>query len=176
MGRTLDQARPRIHTESADPPSPPWHTAGMRARDLSRTVPVVRPEDHADAALRLLASSGLPGLVVAEHGSFIVIPASQVMRVVLPRYVLDDPALGRVWDEVSADDLAARLAGKHVSDLITSLDLDDERPSHMVDGDATVVEIAAVMAAAHVPLVAVVDRGKLLGVVTVNRLIQHLTP
>lgn len=148
----------------------------MRARDLAQAAPTVRPGDDATEALGTLASSGLPGLVVDEGRSFIVVPASQVMRVVLPRYVLDDPALGRVWDEVSADDLAARLAGKHVSDLVAALDRDDDQPDQAVDGAATVVEIAAVMAAAHVPLVAVVDGGRLLGVVTVNRLIQHLAP
>ena len=143
---------------------------------MTQSASAVRPGADAALALKTLASSGLPGLVVDAGGSFVVVPASQMLRVVLPRYVLDDPALGRVWDEVSADGLADRLAGRHVSDLIDALGWDDNGPRHMVDGDATVVEIAAVMAAAHVPLVAVVDRGTLLGVVTVNRLIQHLTP
>lgn len=124
--------------------------------------------------MRRMLASGLPGLVVEASGSFLVVPMSQVLRVVLPRYVLDDPALGRVWDEGSADALASRLTGRHVGDLIAALDVNDDGPSHAIDADATVVEIAAVMAAAQVPLVAVVDRGVFVGVVTVSRLIRHL--
>jgi CBS domain-containing protein len=37
-----------------------------------------------------------------------------------------------------------------------------------------VVEVAAVMAAAHVPLVAVVEDGRYIGVITVNRLVGCL--
>lgn len=123
-----------------------------------------------------MASSDLPGMAVAVDDSFVVVPASQVLRVALPRYVLDDPALGRVWDEESADRSADRLVGRRVSDLLASLAAVDDAPSHVVDGDATAVEIAAVMAAAHIPMVVVVDDGALLGVVTARRLIAHLLP
>ena len=47
-------------------------------------------------------------------------------------------------------------------------------PEPAVDGDATVVEMAAVMSAARVPLVAVVDDGHFVGVVTVNGLVGRL--
>ncbi len=147
-------------------------TGPMDARALAEPATTVHPSDDLGAALRTLAVSGLPGLVVQTGGTFVVVPTSQVLRGVLPRYVLDDPALGRVWDEDSADGLATRLAGKRVDDLIAALD----DASHVVDADATVVEIAAVMAASRVPLIAVVDANKLLGVVTANRLIQHLLP
>lgn len=88
--------------------------------------------------------------------------------------MVDDPSLGRVWDEASADSLAARLADRHVSDLVKALDLSGEVPEPAVEGEATLVEVAAVMAAARVPLVAVVDDGHFVGVVTVNRLVGHL--
>ncbi len=64
--------------------------------------------------------------------------------------------------------------GERVADLVAALDLDDDVPEPAVDGDATVVEIAAVMTAAHVPLVAVVGRGHFVGVVTVNGLVGRL--
>jgi len=146
----------------------------MRARDLAQSAPFVAPGDAALEALRVLTTAGLPGVVVRDGGSFAVIPASQVLRVLLPQYVLDDPSLGRVWDEASADGLAARLEGRRVSDLVDALGLSDDLAEPAVDGDATLVEIAAVMAAARVPLVAVVDAGHFVGVVTVNSLVGHL--
>ena len=132
------------------------------------------PADSASDALRLLITGDLPGVVVRDGETYVVVPASQVLRVALPQYVLDDPSLGRVWDEASADDLVARLKGKRVSDLVAALDLDDDVPEPAVDGDATAVEIAAVMTSAHVPLVAVVDGGHFVGVVTVNGLVGRL--
>ena len=147
----------------------------MHARELAQTVAVVDAADDVTTAMRLVGSSGLPGLVIAAGGSFVVVPASQVLRVALPRYLLDDPALARVWDEASADRLAERLTGLRVADLLAALETGSDGPAAVVDGDATAVEVAAVMAAAHVPLVAVVDDGVLVGAVTAVSLIAHLS-
>jgi CBS domain-containing protein len=125
-------------------------------------------------AFRVLTTAGLPGVVVHDNGTYRVIPASRSLRVLLPQYVLDDPSLGRVWDEASADTIAERLADRTVQDLVDAMERDDEDPEPRVDGDATSVEIAAVMSAARVPLVAVVDGGRFIGVVTVNRLVRQL--
>ena len=122
----------------------------------------------------MLTTAGLPGVVVRDGHQFVVIPASQVLRVILPQYVLDDPSLGRVWDEASADALAGRLEGRPVSDMVGALGLRKDLPEPAVDGDATLVEVAALMAAARVPLVAVVDGGHFVGVVTVNALVGRL--
>ncbi len=146
----------------------------MRARDLAESAPVVSPDDPLVAAFSILTSAGLPGVVVHEDGVYTVVPASRSLRVLLPQYVLDDAPLGRVWDEASADELASRLADRRVSDLVSAMEFDDEDPEPAVDGDATLVEIAAVMTAARVPMVAVVDNGDFVGVVTVNRLVRHL--
>ncbi|NMM17878.1 MAG: CBS domain-containing protein [Cellulomonas sp.] len=147
----------------------------MRARELAQPVEVVGPTDDVATAMRLVPSSGLPGLVVAVGDSLVVVPASQVLRVALPRYVLDDPALAWVWDEASADRLAERLAGLRVADLLGALETDADGPSAVVDGDATAVEVAAVMAAEHIPLVLVVDGGVLVGAVTASALIAYLS-
>jgi CBS domain-containing protein len=146
----------------------------MRARDMAEVAPFVRSNDEAMSALMTLTTAGLPGVVVRDGTSFVVIPASQVLRVLLPQYVLDDPSLGRVWDEASADALAGRLEGRRVADLVSALGLSNALPEPVVDGDSTVVEVAAVMAAARVPMVAVVDGGHFVGVVTVNRLVGRL--
>ena len=146
----------------------------MRARDLAESAPVVSGDDPLIEAFSILTSAGLPGVVVHDDGVFTVVPASRSLRVLLPQYVLDDPSLGRVWDEASADELATRLAGRYVSELVSAMEFSDEDPEPAVDGDATLVEIAAVMSAARVPMVAVVDNGQFMGVVTVNRLVRHL--
>ena len=146
----------------------------MRARALAEAAPYVRSDDVAMSALTTLTTAGLPGVVVRDGDAFVVIPASQVLRVLLPQYVLDDPSLGRVWDEASADGLAARLEGRRVADLVSALGLSEDAPEPVVEGDATLVEIAAVMAAARVPMVAVVEGGHFIGVVTVNRLVGRL--
>lgn len=146
----------------------------MRARDLVQMTPAVHPDDRVVDALRVLATSGLPGLIVSDGSTLAVIPASQVLRVALPQYVLDDPSLGRVWDEQSADALAQRLIDRRVADLVASLSVEDGRPDPTVDADATVVEMAAVMSSAHVPLLAVLDDGRYVGVVTVNALVGRL--
>lgn len=146
----------------------------MRARDLAESAPVVSGDDPLIEAFSILTSAGLPGVVVHDDGVFTVVPASRSLRVLLPQYVLDDPSLGRVWDEASADELATRLSGRFVSDLVSAMEFSDEDPEPAVDGDATLVEIAAVMSAARVPMVAVVDDGQFMGVVTVNRLVRHL--
>ena len=146
----------------------------MRARDLAQAAPVVSRDDSATEALRILCTAGLPGLVVDMGSEFVVVPASQLLRGTLPRYVLDDPSLARVWDEASADELTHRLGSRTAADLVTALDRRGDEPDHVVEVDATVVEIAAVMSSARLPLVAVVDRGAYVGVVTVNRLVEHL--
>ncbi len=46
----------------------------------------------------------------------------------------------------------------------------------VVDGGATAMEVAAVMAGLHSPLVAVVDGEELLGAITVSSLLNVLLP
>ncbi|GAA2625031.1 CBS domain-containing protein [Actinomadura fulvescens] len=130
-------------------------------------------------AARLLADHGLPGLIVvdAERRPTAVLPGSQVLRAIIPRYVQDDPALARVFDEDHADKLCERLAGKRVADLIEP----DRRPPPIVDANATAMEIASVMASAHSPVVAVSDdthrtNAPMIGVITVAQLLTRLLP
>ncbi|MCA0328323.1 MAG: CBS domain-containing protein [Actinobacteria bacterium] len=144
----------------------------MRARDLMVPAPTVAPSTPVPEALRAMIESRLPGVVVRDDRAFTVVPASQVLRVVLPPYVLADPSLGRVWDESSADELVARARGLTVRDLLAALP--EGGAAATVDPDATAVEIAAVLSSAHVPLVAVIDRDELVGVVSVNRLAEAL--
>ncbi|WP_433477387.1 CBS domain-containing protein [Spirillospora sp. CA-142024] len=152
----------------------------MRARDLAIEYPTVTPDDTAMDAARLLAGRGLPGLVVVDgrRRAVAVVPGSRLVRQIVPPHVRDDPALARVYDERHADRLCAKLADRTVADL-----LEDERtPLPVVDADATVMEIASVMAGARSPVVAVSDderhpeKGEVIGVVTAAHLLDRLLP
>lgn len=148
----------------------------MRARDLAEAFPTVSLETPAMEAARLLSRERLPGLIVedVEGRPFTVLPGSQVLRFLVPRYVQDDPPLARVYDEKASDELCARLSDSTVKDLLPAKQDIDEIP--IVDGDATTIEVAAVMARTHSPVVAVVEGDDVLGAITVRRLLDHLLP
>ena len=149
----------------------------MRARELAqRDFPQVSLDSDAVEAARLLSRERLPGLVVLDTDGhpYTVLPGSQVLRFLVPRYVQDDPPLARAFDERASDELCAKLAKRTVGDLLP--DKHDVDPTPIVAPDATVIEIAAVMARMHSPVVAVVDGGEVLGAITVRRLLDHLLP
>ena len=121
-------------------------------------------------AARLLAEHRLPGIVVTDKSGrpYAVLPASQVVRFIVPGYVQDDPSLAGVLNESMADRCAEKLGGKKVRDVL---------PEHLldvptVDADDTIVEVAAIMARHRSPLLAVVKNGELLGVITASRLLE----
>ncbi len=148
----------------------------MRAVDLAEQVPTVWLETEALTAARMISEAALPGLIVCESdGSpHTVLGGSQVLRFVIPRYIQDDPALARVYDDVSSERLLGKLSYKLVRDLLPRRQDRDDLP--VVDGNATTMEIAAVMARLHSPIVAVLEHGRVVGAVTVSRLFDHLFP
>lgn len=145
----------------------------MRARDLATAFPTVRLSTPAMDAARLLAGRDLPGLiVVGEDGlPLTVVPGTQVLRMAMPNYILDDPALARVVDEAAADVFLRELGERSVAECLPQ----EHRELPVVDPDATVLEIAALMARAHSPVVAVVDHDAgLLGAITLDTLLDRL--
>ena len=149
----------------------------MRARDLATEVPTVTPDTNALAAARLLSRERLPGLIVIDDDDrpFTVLPGSQVLRYLVPQYVQDEPPLARAYDEKASDELCAKLTTSTVGDLLPAKPDLDELP--VLDRDATTIEVAAVMARTHTPLVAVVDDdGRLVGGITVRQLLDRLLP
>ncbi len=146
----------------------------MLARDLARAFPTVTLETGALDAARLLAEHRLPGLIVLDESGqpYTVLPGSQVLRFIVPTYVQDDPALARVYDEKSADELCAKLVSRQVRDVLPKRK--DVLDLPIVAPDATAIEVAAVMAGMHSPIVAVVDGSRLLGAITVSVLLSHL--
>jgi CBS domain-containing protein len=141
----------------------------MRAAELAEDFPVVTVDSDALDAARLLAEHRLPGIVVTDNSGkpFAVLPASQVVRFIVPRYVQDDPSLAGVLNESMADRAADKLGGKTVRSVL---------PEHLTnvpsaDVDDTIIEVAAVMARLRSPLMAVVKDDRLFGVITASRLL-----
>ncbi|MFV0464054.1 MAG: CBS domain-containing protein [Nostocoides sp.] len=152
----------------------------MRARDLLEPTPVVRRDSDALEAAALLAAGDLKGLVVLDEADrpVAVIPGSQVLRCVIPGYVLEDPHLARVFTEDDADHLTQELSKRSVGDVLESMPdgYAARIGSAVVDPDATALEVLAVMARARVPLAAVADEGHFLGVVRMTRVLQQVLP
>lgn len=148
----------------------------MLARDVAEDYPVVRGDDGALEAAELIAARRLPGVVVVDAAGrpVTVLPGPEVLRFLIPPYVQEDASLARVFDERTADRCAARLREHRVRELLPPDDERHELPE--VDGDATVIECAAVMARLRSPLLVVTDGDRIAGVITAARLLALLLP
>ena len=142
----------------------------MRVGDIAEQYPVVGVDTSALVAARLIAQDRQPGLVVTDRDGrpMAVLPASEVVRFMVPDYVQADPALARVLGEVSASQIADRLRRATVADLLPA------SPAELavVKADDTLVEAAAIMARLRSPLCAIVDGKHFLGVVTAAHLLD----
>ena len=142
----------------------------MHAEDIVEEFPVVTVDSNALDAARMLAEHRLPGIVVTDSSGlpYAVLPASQVVRFLVPTYVQDDPSLAGVLNESMADHAADKLGNKTVRQVL---------PDHLIDvppanADDTIIEVAALMARNRTPLIAVMKDGKLHGVITASRLLE----
>ena len=150
----------------------------MQAHQLASPYPTVRMDTPAAEAVRMLTEHNRPGLIVVDDNEhpLAILPGSQVLRMLIPRYVQDDPTLARVLDEAFADKMYEALADKTVRDLMPK----DKVPLPVVAPDDTVLEIAAIMAASRSPLVAVVEeRSKtapLIGAISASQLLGRILP
>ncbi|WP_405592256.1 CBS domain-containing protein [Streptomyces sp. NBC_01092] len=156
----------------------------MRARDLAVEYETVSVDSDALDAARLMAEHRLPGLLVLDERGEpkAILPASQMVKVLVPAYVIEDPTLAAVVDEKHADRLCEALAGRRVGDCLSS----KAEPPPIADPDDTALEVAALMARVRSPVVAVAQRDKagprgrekertqLLGVITASHLLHEL--
>lgn len=148
----------------------------MRARDLAVEYETVGLDGDAMDAARLMAEQRLPALlVVDEQGApKAILPASQMVKILVPAYVVEDPTLAAVVDERHADRLCEALAGRKVRDCLSK----STPPPAVAAPDDTALEVAAQMAQVRSPLVAVVEKDgagvRLLGVITASHLLERL--
>jgi predicted transcriptional regulator len=145
----------------------------MRARDVAIKMSTVAEDLPAREAVRVLAAQDLPGLIVVDGRGrpLTVLAGTKVLRMALPSYCQDDPALARVIDEAAADVIFEGIGDRTVADLLPR-----DRPElPVVSADATMLEVAAVMARSNVPLVAVVDSNRVMtGAITLDALLDKM--
>ncbi|WP_033423934.1 CBS domain-containing protein [Actinomadura flavalba] len=145
----------------------------MRASDIAVQIPTVTLADPVARAVRVMGLGRLPGLIVVDERRrpVQVLPGTQVLRLIVPRAYQEDPALTRIVDEAHADLFWQELAEMSVGDCLA-------RPKAKpvtVRAEATLLEVAGLMASVRSPLIAVVDEtGSLTGAVTLDRLVSIL--
>lgn len=132
----------------------------MRVSELAVSLPVVDRGMSALAAAQIIARDSRATIVVANPAGRpeAVISAVDVLRALMPRYVLDDASLAAVFDEKGADEVWGEVHVQTIGELI-----DDEESRVMgivaVDADATLLDVAAQMSQERA-LVAVVKGPK----------------
>jgi CBS domain-containing protein len=144
----------------------------MRARDLAVPYPLLPADAPAAEAARLLAEEKVDAVFVDRQGQLqgVVSDIGLLVRM-LPGYIIEDPTLAQVMEEGAADLLWRRLEGHRVAELLPRTG-GAEVPQ--VDGNATLMQVAAVMAGARAPMVAVREGGRLIGGITSSALLTRL--
>jgi CBS domain-containing protein len=145
----------------------------VRARDLAVTYPSLTPDAPAEEAARLLAEEAVEGVFVQdEHGSLQgCVSDTTLLAFLLPRYLAESRALVGTLGEDVANALWQRLRGRTVRDLLPA----EAGGLTEVDGDDTLLAVAATLARTGASLVVVRDEdGRLLGGITTSRLIRQL--
>jgi CBS domain-containing protein len=143
----------------------------MRARDLAVPYPSLPVDAPAAEVARLLAEEQIDAVFVERQGQLQgVVSDIGLLARLLPGYIIEDPKLAQVLEEGAADLLWRRLEGHTAAELLPKRGADVPQ----VDGDATLMEVAAVMAGARAPLVAVREGGRLIGGITSSALLTRL--
>jgi len=142
-----------------------------RARDLAVPYPSLPTDAPAGEVARILAEEEVDVVFIERHGRLQgVVSDIGLLSRLLPSYVVEDPKLAQVMEEGAADLLWRRLEGRRADELLAKAG--SEIPQD--DGDATLKEVAAAMAGARAPLVAVREGGRLVGGITSSALLTRL--
>jgi CBS domain-containing protein len=145
----------------------------MRARDLATPYPSVAPDTPAEEAARLLAEEAVEGVFVQDDQGELqgLVADTTLLAFLLPRYLAEDRSLLGVLGEHVADALWQRLRGRTVRDLLPA----STAGLPEVNGNDTLVKVAATLVRSGASLVGVRDRdGRLLGGITTSQLIRRL--
>lgn len=148
----------------------------MLARDLAEPYPHVSTDDSAVDAARLLAAQQLPALLVldTDQQPYAIVPGSQLIKQLVPDYVLEAPHIAAVIDDRHLAEVTEKIAGLTVTEWLPPRTYTPP----VVGPDAGALQVAALMARTHSPLVAVIERNgdqiRLVGAITAARLMQRL--
>lgn len=148
----------------------------MRAHELAEPYPSVSTDDSALDAARLLAERKLPALLVldADQQPYAIVPGSQLIKQLVPDYVLETPHVAAVIDDRHLAEVTEKIAGLTVTQWLPPRTYTPP----VVGPDAGALQVAALMARTHGPLVAVVERDgdqvRLVGAITAARLMERL--
>jgi CBS domain-containing protein len=149
----------------------------VRASDLIEPYPTIDVSAPAEEAARLIGREQRPALLVLDGTEVLtVLPAAQVVRLMIPPYLRDDPSLVAAYDEAAAEACLQRLTGRTVGDLLGK---EERTEVPVVEPDATALRCATLMASTHSPLVVVTAGRKdrtVVGVITASRLLDTLLP
>ena len=144
----------------------------MRAGELAAEFPSVSLAAPVLDVAPLLGTRELPGVIVLDDAGrpYTVLPGTELLRLAVPRYCQENPALARVVDEAHADRFLEGLRGRTVRDCLP------REPGELpiVETDATVLEVAALMARTRSPVVAVMDGSTMLGAITLHALLRRI--
>ena len=135
-------------------------------------VPELRPEDAADALVDAFEDPNVRIVAVTTSvGELVgIITDGDLLDALLPAYIKTAERLAGVLDEATADTLRERLANKRVRDLV-----ERSRGEHpVVKPDDTLLESAAALARSRDRAVAVVEHGRVLGAINVERILHAL--
>jgi CBS-domain-containing membrane protein len=135
-------------------------------------VTTLRPEDSAAELLRAFEDPVVrAAAVVSAEGRLLgLISEEDMLASCLPSYVLEDQALAKVLEEDVGSRLRERLEGKRVQQVVNT----ERRQTPPVSPEANLVEVATSLARSGDPAVLVAERGRVLGVITVDVLLPAL--
>jgi CBS domain-containing protein len=145
----------------------------MRARELARPFPILPLDAPASEVGRLLAAEavGVVFLHDPSGGLAGAVTDTRLLWFLLPGYLQQDPALAGVLEEAAAERLRDRLSGRTAGELLATA----YRDVPELDGDANLVEVAALLVRTRAPVAAVRERdGRLLGGITTSALLARL--
>lgn len=131
-----------------------------------------RDEDALDVVRRLLAGQWDGLVVVDDNEPQATVALDQVLRLALPEYVEEDVSLAAVYAERAAGTFAESMRGRLIGDVLPW----PARPPVVVPPDATLLEVAVVMATEQATIVAVVDDGRTLGAVSARAILRSVLP
>ena len=144
----------------------------MRARNIASRHYTVAAEAPASEAAEILSRLDVRAVLVVDAAGQLagVLSDTRLLAALLPDYIEENAALARVLEEDAVDLLRQRLEGRRVADL-----LDVHEVSHPeVEGDARLIEVAAMMVHTRLSLVGVRDQGQLIGGISIDDLLTHL--